>query len=178
MLRGFSQECTMAQYQEWLHYHEVDRHLQAQLAELVNELAQLQEQAHVYEQDIYPPSAETAIRETIPLPHDNVILHALAVHMNGDISSNGYSAQESFTAPNSHSEIIPSEPESLFLSPSLLRETSQILKHQLYLLRYPILTLRNIPRTSINHFLPMTQWHCCPKIWSLFSTSIPPPIHR
>ena len=42
----------MAQYQEWLHYHEVDRHLQAQLAELVNELAQLQEHAHVYEQDI------------------------------------------------------------------------------------------------------------------------------
>lgn len=100
----------MAQYQEWLHYHEVDRHLQAQLAELVNELAQLQEQAHVYKQDIYSPSAETAIRETIPLPLDNVILHALAVHMNGYISSNGYNAQESFTAPNSHSEIIPSEP--------------------------------------------------------------------
>ena len=100
----------MAQYQEWLHYHEVDRHLQAQLAELVNELAQLQEQAHVYEQDIYPSSAETAIKETIPLSHDNVILHALALHMNGYPSSNGYGAQESFPAPNSHSEIIPSEP--------------------------------------------------------------------
>jgi len=100
----------MAQYQEWLHYHEVDRHLQARLAELINELAQLQEHAHFYKQAIAPPSAETASREAIPIPHDNVILSALAVRMNGYTSSNGHSTQESFPAPNSHSEIIPSEP--------------------------------------------------------------------
>lgn len=100
----------MAQYQEWLHYHDVDRHLQARLAELVNELAQLQERAHFYKQAISPPSAETAIQEAIPIPDDNVILSALAVRMNGYSSSNGHSAQESFPAPNSHSEIIPSEP--------------------------------------------------------------------
>lgn len=111
----------MAQYQEWLHYHEVDRHLQAQLADLVNELAQLQEHAHVYEQDIYSPSAEAAVRETIPIPHDNVILHALAMHMNGRTSSNGHSTQESFTIPDSRSEIIPSEPgESI--SPALFAQ--------------------------------------------------------
>ncbi len=94
----------MAQYQEWLYYHEVDNHLQAQLAELVNELAQLQEHALFYEQDIFPPSAEAAVRKNIPIPQDNIILQALATHMNG------HRAQESFPAPNSRSEIIPSEP--------------------------------------------------------------------
>jgi hypothetical protein len=100
----------MAQYQEWLHYHEVDSHLQAQLAELVNELAQLQEHAYFYEQDIFPPSAEVAGRKTIPLPHDNIILHALATHINGLTTSNGHRTQESLTIPETRSEIIPSEP--------------------------------------------------------------------
>src|SRR5579872_3365136 len=104
MHRVFSQEWTMAQYQEWLHYHEVDNHLQAQLTELLNELAQLREHAHFYEQDIFPLSDEAAVRETIPKPHDNFILHALATHLNGYTSSNGYRAQESFTLPESRSE--------------------------------------------------------------------------
>ncbi len=102
----------MAQYQEWLHYHEVDTHLQTQLAELVNELAQLQEHAHFYEQDIYPPSAEALVRETslIPISPDNIILHALTAHMHGHTSSNGHATQESFILPQARSEIIPTEP--------------------------------------------------------------------
>ena len=99
----------MAQYQEWLHYHEVESHLQAQLAELVDELAQLQERAHFYEQDIYPTSAEVPFRETSLIPPDNIILHALAAHLSGHISSNGHRVQESFTISKPRSEIIPSE---------------------------------------------------------------------
>jgi len=77
----------MGQYQEWLHYREVDQQLQAQLETLEKELAQLQEHACVLEQSVGPPCADAPPSpETSPpqifLQIDNQIVFALADSLN------------------------------------------------------------------------------------------------
>ena len=136
----------MAQYQEWLHYHEVESHLQAQLAELVDELAQLQEHAHFYEQDIYPPSAGAQDRDNSLLSPDNIILHALTAHINGHTSSNGYKVRERFTLPESRSEMIPSE-HSEPISPALFAQGN------LPNFETPTIPAEN-PKTDVSQFAP------------------------
>lgn len=120
----------MGQYQQWLHFREVDRHLQAQLEELVRELAQLHERTHLYEQVLQPhpqsqlTSENAHAEESIPAHIDNAILHALAIGMNGHVSSNGHVVEESTTvAPLSRSEIIPNEPGST-ISPALFAQSN------------------------------------------------------
>lgn len=122
----------MGQYQQWLHFREVDRHLQAQLEELVRELAQLHERTHLYEQVLQPhPQSQPQLTsenapagESIPAQVDNVILHALAIAMNGYASSNGHMGEESTTvAPASLSEIIPNEP-GITISPALFAQSN------------------------------------------------------
>lgn len=118
----------MGQYQQWLHFHEVDRHLQAQLEELVSELAQLHERTHLYDRVLQPQlpseSENVSAGESVPAPFDNVILHALAIGMNGYVSSNGHLLEESTAAtPPSRSEIIPNEPGST-ISPALFAQSN------------------------------------------------------
>jgi hypothetical protein len=83
----------MGQYQEWLHYREVDQQLQAQLETLERELAQLQEHAHLLEQGMGPPRYVIPPGTLLPpgdqvfLQVDNQIIHALASSLNGHLSS-------------------------------------------------------------------------------------------
>lgn len=118
----------MGQYQQWLHFHEVDRHLQAQLEELVNELAQLHERTHVYDRVLQAQSTSPngSVGESIPAHLDNMILHTLAISMNGYASSNGHALEESTTiayTPASLSEIIPNEPGNT-ISPALFAQSN------------------------------------------------------
>jgi hypothetical protein len=57
----------MGQYQQWLHYREVDQRLRAELEVLETELAQLQDQV-------------SRLEQTYPYP-DNQIIRALAISM-------------------------------------------------------------------------------------------------
>ena len=100
----------MGQYQQWLHYREVDRHLQAQLEELLHELAQLQERSTSYEQMLPSPSEEetTAV---VPWVNRNAILHALLMSLNGHTPANGHPTEEQFGTFQPSAEIIFSEPE-------------------------------------------------------------------
>ena len=116
----------MGQYQQWLHFREVDRHLQAQLEELVRELAQLHERTHLYDQVLQPqlPLEHASTGESIPARLDNVILHALAKSMNGHASSNGHTFEKNTTATHaSLSEIIPNESSST-ISPALFAQSN------------------------------------------------------
>jgi hypothetical protein len=61
----------MGQYQQWLHYQAIDRHLRAQAEMLEVELAQLQEQLHLLEQQL---------QEASPLI-DNPIMQALLANL-------------------------------------------------------------------------------------------------
>lgn len=64
----------MGQYQQWLHYQEIARHLRAQLEALEADLAQLQERLNLLEQE----QAEQLICLS-----DNPIIQLLAANLNG-----------------------------------------------------------------------------------------------
>jgi hypothetical protein len=64
----------MGQYQKWLHYQEIDRHLRAQLETLEAELAQQQSRLHILEQEE---------GQLAPLP-DNPVIQALAAQLQGN----------------------------------------------------------------------------------------------
>ena len=81
----------MGQYQQWLHYREVDQHLQAQLEMLERELTQLHEHAHLLEQSIQPLYATVSPETSSPddqelLQADNQIIHLLAAGLKGQLS--------------------------------------------------------------------------------------------
>lgn len=101
----------MGQYQQWLHYREVDRHLHTQLEELSHELAQLQERHYLYEQTVQVPSEETAFAAVVTASQKNVILHALIASMNGHPSSNGHISEVLSIGSNTSSEVITPELE-------------------------------------------------------------------
>jgi hypothetical protein len=74
----------MGQYQQWLHYREVEQLLQAQLESLVKDLAQLQEQAQRLQQGVQlldhaPEPGPT--NGNVHLLTDNPILQVLAASM-------------------------------------------------------------------------------------------------
>jgi len=64
----------MGQYQQWLHYQEIDRHLRTQLEALEADLARLQECLHLLEQE--QPEQLTCLA-------DNPIMQLLAANLNG-----------------------------------------------------------------------------------------------
>jgi hypothetical protein len=69
----------MGQYQQWLHYRDIDRLLHTQLEELEEELTQLQIREQLLQQILQLP-----IEDATPLlQSDNEILHALAIGLNG-----------------------------------------------------------------------------------------------
>ncbi|HLJ33175.1 MAG TPA: hypothetical protein VKU38_05970 [Ktedonobacteraceae bacterium] len=76
----------MGQYQQWLHYRDVDRLLRAQLDELIEEFAQLHNREQLLQQMLHPiDEHEQAARGETPslLQSNNEILHALMIGLNG-----------------------------------------------------------------------------------------------
>jgi hypothetical protein len=69
----------MGQYQQWLHYRDIDRLLHSQLEELEEELAQLQIREQLLQQILQPVTEDA----TSLLQSDNEILRALAIGLNG-----------------------------------------------------------------------------------------------
>jgi len=76
----------MGQYQQWLHFREVDQHLRAELELLETELAQLQDQLGRLEQ-------------TYPHP-DNQIIRALAIIMERETQSTSSLSSDNVRAAN------------------------------------------------------------------------------
>ena len=106
----------MGQYQQWLHYREVDQHLQAQLEMLERELAQLHEHAHLLEQSIQPlydsvsPETSSADDQEL-LETDNQIILALADSLNGRFSPMVSTREDTFTpVPTSLPGTVPDQP--------------------------------------------------------------------
>ncbi len=76
----------MGQYQQWLHYRDVDRLLHTQLEELTEELAQLRDREQLLQQMLHLIRAqEQPALEDAPslLQTNNEILHALKIGLNG-----------------------------------------------------------------------------------------------
>lgn len=75
----------MGQYQQWLQYRHNERHLKAQLEELADELAQLQQREQELRQALQPPTSpaeeNAGTLPLLPLPYNSVI-RALAVTLN------------------------------------------------------------------------------------------------
>src|SRR5260370_30658983 len=93
---------NMGQYQQWLHYQEIDRHLRTQLEALEADLARLQECLHLLEQE--QPEQLTCLA-------DNPIMQLLAANLNG------HSTPPKRTTENTG--LFSKPPESLL--PALLR---------------------------------------------------------
>jgi hypothetical protein len=93
------QEHRMGQYQQWLHYREVEQQLQTQLETLKQELLQLQAQAHCLERQ--EP-------EAFPGELANPILYALAAHFTEKsaplLSTNTDTGMPRMSQPTSSSE--------------------------------------------------------------------------
>ncbi|HVB22333.1 MAG TPA: hypothetical protein VNG51_10340 [Ktedonobacteraceae bacterium] len=76
----------MGQYQQWLHYRDVERLRRAQLEELLEELAQLHTREQLLQQLLQPADGqEQSAQEEAPsiLQPTNEMLHALAIGLNG-----------------------------------------------------------------------------------------------
>ncbi len=110
----------MGQYQQWLHYREVDQQLRSRLEQLETELTQLQVQASVGEEDeVYLASS------------NNVIVQALLAHHNTETAPDVPDTQEISTTPEpifaremsaeaTSTHYIPAESLSAPVSPALL----------------------------------------------------------
>jgi hypothetical protein len=100
----------MGQYQQWLHYQEIDRRLRTQLETLEAELAQLQEQLHLLEQQLEPAT---------PLA-DNPIIQVLAAILNDhNVSPNSTTSYSNVSMTSSASDLQSPEPGKS-ISPELL----------------------------------------------------------
>lgn len=76
----------MGQYQQWLHYRDVDQLLRTQLEELTEEFAQLRNREQLLQQMLHPmhTQEQTAMGEAPSLlQSNNEILHALMIGLNG-----------------------------------------------------------------------------------------------
>jgi hypothetical protein len=80
----------MGQYQQWLHYRDIDRLLHTQLEELEEEFAQLQRREQRLQQMLQPLTADA----TPLLQSDNEILRTLAIGLNGH---NGHAEPTTYT---------------------------------------------------------------------------------
>ena len=96
----------MGQYQQWMHYRDVDRLLHAQLEELEEEFAQLRNREQLLQNAMRPgqfihtqeqPPMEDA---ALLLEADNEILHALAVGLNGHTNQVEHTPSTNDTAVN------------------------------------------------------------------------------
>jgi hypothetical protein len=95
----------MGQYQQWLHFREVDQRLRAELEALETELAQLQDQVNGLEQ-------------TFPYP-DNQIIRALAISMEREAQPTSTSSSDTIRAESPPDGLPDTHEFSHVLSPSL-----------------------------------------------------------
>lgn len=97
----------MGQYQQWLHYRDVDRLLHTQLEELTEELAQLREREHLLQQMRHTQQAHAQNSVAEPpalLQTNNEILHALTIGLNGHTNHTHHAELPSSTNGNSTTE--------------------------------------------------------------------------
>ncbi len=113
----------MGQYQQWLHYRDVDRLLHVQLDELEEELAQLRNREQLLQnamrplQFIHTQEQHPVEETTLLLQADNEILHALAIGLNGHTNHAAQAEQanqiehtEHTSARNGAAESVPIQP--------------------------------------------------------------------
>ncbi|MHB8598703.1 MAG: hypothetical protein ACYDER_18040 [Ktedonobacteraceae bacterium] len=97
----------MGQYQQWLHYRDVDRLLHTQLEELTEELAQLRDREQLLQQMLHPIRAQeqSAIEEAPSLLQtNNEILHALTIGLNGHTNNTNNTNHTEFTPSTNGTE--------------------------------------------------------------------------
>lgn len=99
----------MGQYQQWLHYRDVERLLRAQLEELVEEFAQLHHREQLLQQMLHPTDGqEQAALENASsiLQPNNEILHALAIGLNGQTNHAHHTDPAPATGGNGTIEVV------------------------------------------------------------------------
>lgn len=105
----------MGQYQQWLHYREVEQQLQTQLETLKQELLQLQAQAQCLERQ--EP-------EAFPGELANPILYVLAAHLSEQSaplqSTSTYTGMPQMSQPTSSSEVGPPTPPTSIQAPEAM----------------------------------------------------------
>ena len=89
----------MGQYQQWLHYQEVDRRLRAELEALETELTHLQDSMHDH-----PLTGESSSNGEVStgqtaLQTKNIIIHALVSSLNAYTSTPGEALQQAANLP-------------------------------------------------------------------------------
>lgn len=113
----------MGQYQQWLHYRDVDRLLHSQLEELTEELAQLQDREQLLQHMLHPIHAQEqstqeqlAIEDVDSLPQsNNEILYALTIGLNGHTNNTNHTNHTEFppsTNGTTETAAIPSAQKS------------------------------------------------------------------
>lgn len=112
----------MSQYQQWLHYREVDQQLHLRLEQLEAELAQLQAQAHGVE-EVAPPSSDNIIVQALLAYHETEIIPVDVTGVPNTqeipvISEPMPISETSEEATSTHH--MPAEPLSAPVSPALL----------------------------------------------------------
>ena len=95
----------MGQYQQWLHYREIDQRLRAELEALETELAQLQDQV-------------SRLEQTCPSP-DNQIIRALTISMEREAQPTSTSSSDVFSVESPLDALPDTNESSHVLSPSL-----------------------------------------------------------
>ena len=100
----------MGQYQQWLHYQEIDRRLRTQVEALEAELAQLQERLCLLEQQ--PEAAAPMV--------DNPIIQVLAAILNGHTVSPNNNVYPTYESTTSSASVVLSSETGESISPALL----------------------------------------------------------
>ncbi len=104
----------MGQYQQWLHYRDVDRLLRTQLEELAEEFAQLRNREQLLQHMLYPVHAQEQPALTSAsslLQSNNEILHALAVGLNGHTDHMQHTDPTPATSENGTTEMVSPQSE-------------------------------------------------------------------
>ncbi|HLX41354.1 MAG TPA: hypothetical protein VKR42_12535 [Ktedonobacteraceae bacterium] len=104
----------MGQYQQWLHYRDVDRLLRTQLEELAEEFAQLRNREQLLQHMLHPVHAQEQPALTSGfalLQSNNEILHALAVGLNGHTDHLQHTDYTPATSENGTTEMLSHQSE-------------------------------------------------------------------
>ncbi|SRR5579884_1760814 len=112
----------MSQYQQWLHYREVDQQLRLRLEQLEAELTQLQAEAHGVE-EVPPPSSDNVVVQALLAYHGakTVSAEISGTPNTQEIPILSEALPVSETSEEAHStHHIPAEPLSAPVSPALL----------------------------------------------------------
>ncbi|HJT57265.1 MAG TPA: hypothetical protein VJ761_12270, partial [Ktedonobacteraceae bacterium] len=99
----------MGQYQQWLHYQEVDRHLKAKLETLETELAQLQDALCDTAQTSHPSSNGEMARESPAFHNHNAVIRLLAQGLKELTSAQADNASPNGSLPHSSNTNDPDE---------------------------------------------------------------------